>query len=179
MNVYDRSQQGPTIRLTRRRWPFALALLVLGLAATAWATDLLRQTPMQAPQGVSALVQGGSGDWTTPADPQPTSGDPTVNVWPLFTSGGATATQVEIGLYKQLTSSPATYRMVGRRILGTLAASASDTATIGTGTYYLGETVGTDARSATHYDVRVRGSVSAGEVCFSRHTSAASGSAPR
>lgn len=160
--------------MIRHRFLAALAL-VLALAGGAWAVDLLRYNLMAAAPSVSATIPGGqSGTWTTPLDPQSTNGgDPTINVTPLFSAASATATSVEVGLYQKTGNTYTFCKLVN---LGTLTAQASDYAAIGSGSWALGEGFGLDTRGATHYDIRVRGTISSGNMAFLRWTHGASGS---
>lgn len=170
---------------SRRGKHLTAALFVLCLVAgvgVAKAVDLLRENPMSAAITLSSSTTGSvSSDWTTPLDPLPVDGDPTVNVTSLFSATGANAANVHIGFYTRTGASGSyTYHFDGQRNLGTIthnASSGDGFVTISGTTYYSAEITATAPRSSTHYDVRVMGAVSSGTVKFRRWTHGASGAA--
>lgn len=165
-------------RRSMRLLQILLATLFVAAAAAgvALAVDLLREMPQSAAPNMSSATTGNqSSVWTTPLDPQPVSGDPNLSESLLLSTSGANAANVQVGYYVKVNS---TYYYLGKRTLGTLT-HVDGSVVIDAVTYYTVDLVGTAMRSATHYDVRVIGSVSAGNAYHRRWTYGASGAAAR
>lgn len=169
----------PRARRGRVLTPLLIAVAGLALfAASALAVDLLRETPMSnaaAPTMSGATTGSQSAVWTTPLDPQPVSGDPSLSESMFFSTSGANAANVQVGYYLKVGS---TYYFLGKRTLGTITHVDGSFVEGGT-TYYAAELVGTAMRAATHYDVRVIGAVSSGNAYHRRWTYGASGAVAR
>lgn len=159
--------------MTPRVQKIGAASLVLALASVIFAAQQESYITLKTAPVVSTTRNAaGSSNWSQPVDPLPTYGDPTANMTVLLNTASATV-GVKVGLYHQAAGAT-TYTLLKIIDLGTFTASAADTATIGTGTWYLSEGVGVDTRGATYWDRRVRTAPSAGGVAFSNWTHGAS-----
>jgi hypothetical protein len=151
----------------KNRFVLAFALLLLGAGLLYAAAVQENYTPARNPSDRTTAIANhrtafsadDSATTTTPIDPQPTGGDPTIVVAPRFSASGATAL-VEVWLYQNRGSG--TYVLLG--VSARQTATASTTLRAGaSGAYLVHSPLFFDSCGADAYDVRYR-TVSSGTV---------------